>query len=119
MANELDEETAAKELRELISYYAGEFDPEDRNIVLNAATLLETRAAALSPSWIAVGDLPKVNERTEMLFRTEWTGRDGIVRAFHEVFIVWPDGAVTDHGESAVAPDEFPTHFQPLPPAPR
>lgn len=59
-------------------------------------------------------ELPQVTERTEMLFRKEWTGRDGKVRATHEVLYLWPDGVLTDFSETVVALEEMPTQWMPI-----
>lgn len=65
--------------------------------------------------WRPMWELPQVKDRTEMLFRKEWNGRDDKVRATHEVLLVWPDGVLTDHTETVVEPEEMPTHWSALP----
>jgi hypothetical protein len=73
------------------------------------------QSSEIPAKWQPMILLPTVLLRTEMLFKTERKGRDGLTHTSHEVLLVWPDGVLTDFAEAVVAPEEMPTHWMRIP----
>lgn len=94
------------------------WQPEFKRVVLMGVDRV-IEACAVSEKqatdWQPMIALPGVVLRTEMLFKTERQGRDGLTHTHHEVLLVWPDGVLTDFSETVVAPEEMPTHWMRLP----
>jgi len=67
--------------------------------------------------WRLISTRPKVEERTEILVRFAWHGRDGKNYAEHAVALLWPDGVISDTSEEPIAPGERETitHWMPIP----